>query len=170
MARFNPHSAATAILSDMVAQRVPVKYPEGAFVAALMHDVGRLLIAVGLPDECAAFSTTSAAKNQSAVESELAVLGFAHPKLSADALALWKLPEPIQTAVREYHALPEAGPGGELPLSSVVAAAEIYVNSVGVSILPRGVTQSGADARAIGQLGLDTARIGSPPGRVPRGI
>ena len=159
MARFNLHSAATAILSDMVAQRVPVKYPEGAFVAGLMHDVGRLLIAVGLPNECGRVLDRQRRNQQSAVESELAVLGFAHPELSAQALEFWKLPKPIQTAVREHHAPPDAGPGGELPLSSVVAAAEIYVNSVGVSILPRGVTQSGADARAIGQLGLNTTRL-----------
>jgi HD-like signal output (HDOD) protein len=159
MARFNLHSAATAILSDMVAQRVPVHYPEGAFVAGLMHDVGRLLIAVGLPEEYGGVLDHHRRENQSIAESELAVLGFAHPELSGEALACWNLPAPIQAAVREHHAPPETGPGGELPLSSVIAAADVYVNSIGVSVLPHGVTQSGADARAIQRLGLDSAHV-----------
>ena len=54
MARFNRHSAAVAILSDQIASRIPsVIYPEGAFVGGLLHDLGRLLIALGLPDEFA---------------------------------------------------------------------------------------------------------------------
>ena len=51
MARFNMHSSDMAILSDLLAQRVPVDYPEGAFVAGLLHDIGRMLIARALPAE-----------------------------------------------------------------------------------------------------------------------
>jgi HD-like signal output (HDOD) protein len=159
MARFNLHSAATAILSDMLAQRLPVHYPEGAFVAGLMHDVGRLLIACGLPEEYGRVVDHCRREKRSIAESEQAVLGFAHPELSAEALKFWKLPEPIQIAVREHHAPPETGPGTELPLSSIVAAADIYVNSTGVSILPRGMTQAGADAGAIQRLGLESASV-----------
>lgn len=43
------HSAAVAILSDLLAQHLPVTYPEGAFVAGLFHDLGRLLIVLILP-------------------------------------------------------------------------------------------------------------------------
>src|SRR6185503_9970816 len=153
------HSAATAILSDMVAQRVPVDYPEGAFVAGLMHDVGRLLIAVGLPEEYDGVLQHHRLANQSTVESEMAVLGFAHPELSSEALASWKLPEPIQAAVREHHAPPETGPGAKLSLSSVVAAADVYVNSIGVSIVSGDVAQAGADAQAIQRLGLESTRL-----------
>src|SRR6478609_2314272 len=53
MARFNRHSAAVAVLSDQIASRVQADCAEGAFVAGLLHDLGRLLIALGLPDEFA---------------------------------------------------------------------------------------------------------------------
>jgi len=49
MRRFDMHSAAVAILSDLLAQHLPVTYPEGAFVAGLFHDLGRLLIVLILP-------------------------------------------------------------------------------------------------------------------------
>ena len=51
MARFNMHSSAVAILSDLLSQRLTVDYAEGAFVAGLLHDVGRLLMALGLTEE-----------------------------------------------------------------------------------------------------------------------
>jgi len=145
MARFNMHSSACAILSDLLAQRLPVHYPEGAFVAGLLHDVGRLLIALSLPEEHERIITSS-----HRLECELDVLGFTHARLSADALAFWNLPEPIQTAVL-YHHDPQPQRGDLMPLSRIVDAANQYVNSMGVSI----VDESSVDGRAIESLGLD---------------
>lgn len=136
MARFNMHSAATAILSDILAQRTPVVYPEGAFVAGLMHDIGRLLIAIGLPAEANAVAERCP-DDSCSFEYERQVLGFAHPELSADALRLWKLPEPIQAAVRDHHANIAANPGNEIPLCVVVSAANRYVNGKGIAISTR---------------------------------
>jgi HD-like signal output (HDOD) protein len=152
MARFNMHSSATAILSDLLAQRLPVCYPEGALVAGLLHDVGRLLIAIGLPDEYSVVSAliekqsadpgmhdaTGGDSRRGSAQCEQQILGFTHAELSADALAAWKLPEPIQVAVR-YHHQPDADPSvtepGRFALSRIVDAANQYVNSTGISIL-----------------------------------
>jgi len=138
MARFNMHSAATAILSDILAQRAPVYYPEGAFIAGLMHDMGRLLIAIGLPAESNTIAK-ACPNDLSSFEYEQTTLGFAHPELSAEALRLWKLPEPIQVAVRDHHMEVEIRPGAQIPLSTVVAAASRYVNGKGITISQRTV-------------------------------
>ncbi len=159
MARFNLHSAATAMLSDMLAPRLPVQYPEGAFVAGLMHDVGRLLIAVGLPAECDRIVADQRSNRRSAAESELAILGFTHAELSAQALAVWKLPEPIQAAVRDHHAPPDTGRSGELPLGWILAAADQYVHSTGVSILPQPAGSAKPDLSPLMGLGLDKDRV-----------
>src|SRR5881628_640304 len=37
--RFNAHSLAVAVLSDLIALGAPAPYPEGAFTAGLLHDV-----------------------------------------------------------------------------------------------------------------------------------
>src|ERR1700722_3336726 len=42
---FNLHSLAVAGLADQLALRTTAPYPEGAFTAGLLHDVGKLLIA-----------------------------------------------------------------------------------------------------------------------------
>jgi putative nucleotidyltransferase with HDIG domain len=152
MARFNMHSAAVALLSDLLAQRLPVTYPEGAFVAGLLHDVGRLLLALGLPNEYARIVERYHSGNQTLVDCEREIVGFTHAELSAQALHAWKLPEEIQIAARDHHSslLPAAQ---EIPLSRVVDAANQYANAARLTIL---VTNHDCDsALAVESLGLD---------------
>ncbi len=156
MARFNLHSAAAAILSDLLAQRLPVEYPEGAFVAGLLHDVGRLLIALGLPEQYEQIQKLHEMHDVPLLECEEQVLGFRHPELSATALEIWKLPEPILIAVRDHHA-PPPPKNGPLPIARVVCAADRYVNSIDVSITPR-PTSSEGEAAALALLKLDDAQ------------
>jgi HD-like signal output (HDOD) protein len=170
MMRFNMHSAAVAILSDLLAQRLPVEYPEGAFVAGLLHDSGRLLIAMALPQEhgrilaryqeCYAAGTAANLSEAGAltmVQCERDILGFTHAELSAEALKYWKLPEQIQIAVRDHHSSPAESISGLIPLSHVVDAANQYTNSTGLSILLN--NSDSADASAVELLGLDTGKL-----------
>jgi HD-like signal output (HDOD) protein len=152
MARFNIHSSAVAILSDCLAQRVPVSYGEGAFIAGLLHDVGRLLIALGLSDEHQVIAEMHWKTGRPVYHCELEILGFSHPELSAEALTFWNLPEPIRVAVL-YHHHPEAdAPAADsiagknqIRLSRVLRVADEYVNSLGISILYAGEPVSEGD-------------------------
>jgi HD-like signal output (HDOD) protein len=160
MARFNMHSAATATLSDMLAQRLPVEYPEGAFVAGLLHDVGRLLIALKLTDQHDQIQRMAEESHRPPVDCELEILGFTHPELSGDALGFWNLPDPIQVAVRHHHSSlddPKTKPG-EIRLSRVLDAADQYVNALGISILPT-ASPGESDASLIESLGLEPDRL-----------
>jgi HD-like signal output (HDOD) protein len=156
MARFNMHSAAAAILSDLLSQRLSVDYAEGAFVAGLLHDVGRLLIALGLSDEYEQILRVHERDGKPLVECELEVTGLTHPELSAEALAHWNLPEPIQNAVRFHHSQ-NLDPTAGLALSRVLDAANQYVNSMGVSIFKK--CSDTADAALIESLGLPAEQL-----------
>jgi len=157
MARFNMHSAATAILCDLLAQKLPVEYPEGAFISGLLHDVGRLLIAVGLPDEHERILRLYKA-GRPLPECEFEILGFAHPELSAQALEFWNLPAPIQTAVREHHAPSEPTNPKSISLARLVHAADQYIHCSGVSIvMPEKLEVKGP--LRIQMLGLDVPRL-----------
>lgn len=147
MAHFNMHSASTAILSDLLAQRLPVDYPEGAFAAGLLHDVGRLIIALALPDEYARVELLHAT-GRPRLDCEMEVLGFTHPVLSADALTCWNLPAQIRVAVLDHHA-----PPGDMELSRVLDAANHYVNSTGASIVAG--DPEWRDATLVESLGLN---------------
>jgi HD-like signal output (HDOD) protein len=153
MARFNRHSAAVAVLSDQIASRVQADCAEGAFVAGLLHDLGRLLIALGLPDEFARLMKLHEHSEKSWTDCERELLGFTHAELSAMALATWKFPEQVQIAVRDHHRPPPFQPGGTVPLSAIIDAANQYVNSTGDSIVA-GKVVGAEDAGAIAALGI----------------
>jgi HD-like signal output (HDOD) protein len=136
MKAFNLHSAATAVLADQIALVATVEYPEGAFATGLLHDLGRLLIATALKEEFATIEKRRADTGATLVECEMAVLGFTHAELSELALHVWRLPPPIVRAAGSHHH-PWPAPAGELtgiPLGQVIAVADRYVNSRGISI------------------------------------
>ena len=158
IARFNIHSSSVAILSDCLAQRVRVNYAEGAFVAGLLHDVGRLLIAQSLPDEYEQILAMHQSDGRPLRECELTVLGFAHGELSAEALAYWNLPERIQLAVLYHHDLESDRTvvgAKEIPLSRVLGVANEFVNSLGITILSNANSAAPTQADGFGSLGLD---------------
>ena len=137
MGSFNLHSAGVAILSDLLAQKLTVDYPEGAFAAGLFHDLGWLLVAMGCPDEYKQITLLCQQHEKWAFEYELEVLGITHADLSAEALAVWNLPVPIQNAVR-YHQIPGSDPAAkqpdQVPLSRVLNIADGYLQRMGTSI------------------------------------
>ena len=136
VACFNMHSVATAVLADLLSQQVDVPYPEGGFVAGLLHDIGKLVIAVSLPAEYATIVELLKQGDRTATECELEVTGMSHAELSGAVLARWNLPEPIQEAAMFHHS-PEEAAGGDLHLSHLVRAADQMANDLGHCVLPR---------------------------------
>jgi HD-like signal output (HDOD) protein len=135
--RFNRHAVATAILSDLIAQHLPIPYPEGAFVAGLFHDLGKMLIAVGMKSDWEEIDGLYQRGSGTLLECEEMVLGVNHAELSGAAVASWNLPAPIQTAVYNHH-LPEPLPEGfTISLSRAVAAADHHANNNGCSVDPQ---------------------------------
>jgi HD-like signal output (HDOD) protein len=136
MADFNLHSVGVAILADQLSQRLEVNYGEGAFAAGLFHDLGLLLLAVGSQEEYKEIVRLCQLGEKSRIECELQVIGLTHADLSAEALALWNLPDPIQTAVR-YHESPDSDPTSVEPntikLSRLLNAADEYLRGTGVA-------------------------------------
>lgn len=160
MARFNMHSSAVAILSDLLAQRLNVDYAEGGFVAGLLHDVGRLLIALGLTEEYGRILQMHETGDKPLLVCEMEITGLTHPELSAKALDVWNLPEPIQSAVRYHHepaSDPAANGPGAVTLSRVLDASNQYVNSMGVSILKK--CRDSADPALVESLGLPAEQL-----------
>ena len=138
--RLNLHSVATAILADQLAGALPVHYPEGAFLAGLFHDLGKMLIAVGMAEEYGHIQYRYRLSEVSYRDCENEILGLTHEELSAVAVGNWNLPEPIQTAVLLHHR-PTSDPPLEpsssekaIPLSHLIAAANHYVNGIGISV------------------------------------
>ncbi len=157
MARFNEHAIATAVLADRLVQKTSAEYPEGAFAAGLLHDLGRLMIATALPESFYRVHAMRVSSGKTLEQCEYAVLDASHAELSAAALNKWNLPEPIQKAVL-YHHHPELDPsrrsGPLAPLSLMVSVANDLANAAGHSIADEDAAQAPSPDAALDRIGL----------------
>ncbi len=92
-----------------------------AFVTALLHDVGRLVLALGLPNDYAAMAKESLASGESVWVAERRHFGADHARVGACLLQMWGLPQIIVDAVAAHHE--PRGCTGEL--AEVVAAVHV---------------------------------------------
>lgn len=141
MSRFNLHSVATGTVVERLSEELPLEEPSVAFIAGLLHDVGKLLIAVSMPKQYEDILGVVAVTGAPLIACEREVLGTDHAELSGLAIARWELAEPIRLAAC-YHHEPEraveeerTGPG-KLSLSLAVHKADAFINALGMSVFP----------------------------------
>jgi HD-like signal output (HDOD) protein len=94
---------------------------EEAFTAGMLHDIGKLVLAVNLPNEY----TEATHLAQSGLELPLAehkVFGANHADVGGYLIGLWGLPVPVVEAVALHHSPSRATPPIFSPLTSVHAA------------------------------------------------
>jgi len=150
MSHFNRHSLAVAMLADLLALETGIEYAEGAFSAGLLHDMGKLLIAVAFPDQTLAIDRLAGPDWHQANFYEETVLELSHAELSAAALTRWNLPVPIVDGVLNHHTPPA---GGRLALANVLYAADCAANECGHG--SRAAVVEGTDPAAyLAEIGL----------------
>jgi len=96
------HSLACALLAEEMA-RAGLMDKEVAYTAGIMHDIGRLALAVLHPREYAALLETHAGSPFSILERERELFGFDHCEAGRNLVADWKLPEAFLTIVAGHH-------------------------------------------------------------------
>jgi putative nucleotidyltransferase with HDIG domain len=88
-----------------------------AFIAGLVHDIGKIVIATAFPDAHAAIQRRHGETGQSPSEIERSVLGTSHGEIGAYLLGRWGLPLPVVDAVAHHHDI-----AAELTARPVLAA------------------------------------------------
>jgi putative nucleotidyltransferase with HDIG domain len=119
------HSLDVAQTAELVATHCSVKIdPSHAFLAGLIHDIGRLAFAI-MP---VAFQERFQRLTDGGcppVEVEMCLSGRCHGEVGAETLTQWKFPSEVIEAVRWHHR-PERS---TLPLSSLLYLAEFITES-----------------------------------------
>jgi putative nucleotidyltransferase with HDIG domain len=75
------------------------------FAAALLHDVGKLILLDRCPDLFAYLDRTAGQRGAPIHRVELEVLGVTHAEIGAYLLHLWNLPDSVIAAVASHHNL-----------------------------------------------------------------
>ncbi len=101
--KFWEHSLGTAIATEVVTQELGLDAQEDAFVAGLLHDVGKIIIASSLKNEFIRIQSLIAEENLLMFEAEEKVLGASHAAIGKWLAEKWKFPESLVMSTARHH-------------------------------------------------------------------
>lgn len=113
------HAMGTAVASKVVADLIGAgAQADDAFIAGLLHDIGKFILAVMAPEEYGAVVASS--HTRLIYHAEREKLGFTHADAGLWLAQRWRLPAPIQGVIQDHHA-----PNATQPHQSLNAAVHI---------------------------------------------
>jgi HD-like signal output (HDOD) protein/CheY-like chemotaxis protein len=127
------HSIATATAAHRIAidEDLDKEQVAAAFLAGMLHDIGKLVLAMGMPAEYARVLELSQGRPGSEREIETLELQAAHTDVGAYLVGLWGLPNTIAEAIA-FHEDP-AQSTGEFGLPGIVHVADRIAHHPGVA-------------------------------------
>jgi len=119
------HSIAVAITSRQLSQRIPIEVPETCFIAGLLHDIGKVIMARFLKEE---FAQVLALMKQGSrfYDAEKSALHIDHAMIGGYLAKRWHLPDNLINAIT-YHHEPRENIAGH-NLTAVIHAGDNIVN------------------------------------------
>lgn len=134
---FWQHCIGVAILTREVISAVEVPADESDYVAGLIHDVGKIIMAAACPEHFAEIRRRAAQDETELTQIELEVLGIHHGELGALYLQSHNLPE-VMIETARHHATPErASHHGRIVAAVQIANLMIRYARIGESGNPR---------------------------------
>jgi putative nucleotidyltransferase with HDIG domain len=158
---FWPHSLAVATWSDVILRNLPA-VPEGGdpdvvFLAALLHDLGLLVLATHYPAEYEELRQAVSREGRPLDEVEDAVIGLDHGAIGARLTSQWRFPPAVSAAIAGHHRVASVAPEHRWN-ALVVHAAEILSQGTGID-MDEGVVLAPGDTVLI--------ELGITPGMLP---
>lgn len=122
------HSIFTALCARALAKHTRLA-PDAAFLAGLLHDIGKLVLVSRFTGHFALVLARQRSDDSRMVDAERAVLGFTHAEIGAAVADAWKFAPEVARAVAGHHE-PEAHPASTLTSLVHVANALAHVLDV----------------------------------------
>ena len=99
------HSIKTGAIAKKIADKESADkhLSDNAFMAGLLHDVGKLVLMANVPDKYKAVIETIKEQNITLNQAEQSVFGTSHAEVGAYLAGLWGLPDAIVEAVAFHH-------------------------------------------------------------------
>ena len=122
------HSLLTAKAAELLANLVPhIANTSVAYTAALLHDIGKLVLNQFLaPEPQAKIEHVIEERGHAGIAAEKSILGTDHAEVGALLLKKWNVPREIYDAVKNHHVIKRDTPA---QLSTLVALADSIAHS-----------------------------------------
>lgn len=162
------HSVSTAVVSDMLAQELGVDAPEHTFTAAILHDIGKIVLGTFIEVDAGPIMNLAFQDKLSFEEAELRILGINHAEAGALLLENWNLPKYIVRVVR-WHQQPEHCESESTLALDLVHAADALSLMGGWGIGSDGLNYRISE-KVADRLGLTIHVAESVVSRIPNGL
>lgn len=123
------HSLGCAVTAGVIARKTNDPNPEEVSIAALLHDIGKVIIKIELPEESSLIDQTVAEKEISTYEAEEETLGFNHATVGNWVSREWHLPSKLADPII-YHHNPALSRLAQRP-TAIVHVANVLVRGIG---------------------------------------
>jgi putative nucleotidyltransferase with HDIG domain len=153
--RFRLHAVAVAGTADMIAREIEHPDPDQLLVAALLHDLGKVVMADAYPDYLERVSDPTLSPSER-TKAERREYGVDHAVIGGVLLRRWRLPQVVAHAVERHHSPDADGEAAILALADGLTRYEL-----GDFVRPAEL-ESAAEA-----VGLDRAALESLMYRLP---
>ncbi len=107
------HSLACALIAKELARGSSIG-EDVAYTAGILHDVGRLALAVGFPDRYGPFLMSAEAASSDILEREREIFGTDHCEAGSALMSRWDIPKSLVVVASHHHDVPEEGDLGVL--------------------------------------------------------
>ncbi|MFK5914244.1 MAG: HDOD domain-containing protein [Woeseiaceae bacterium] len=97
------HSVYCGVIARLLAEKCNVLHSERLFVAGLLHDIGKLVIAQRLPTETRKIALEADERFCFEFEVEQDLLGFNHAEVGGELMLAWNMPDSLFEAVAYHH-------------------------------------------------------------------
>ena len=119
------HSIAVGVMANKIAAAENRERANDAFTAGLLHDIGKVVLAVNLPEKFNAVRDLMTQENVSITDAEKHIFGATHAEVGAYLLGLWGLPTQVVQAVAFHHVPSDLHDGDFTALTAIHVANSI---------------------------------------------
>lgn len=123
------HSLGCAACAGIFAARRNIQNPEEASTAALIHDIGKVVIRAEFPEEYDKIQEMVLTKDISMREAEKKVLGVQHGVIGGLLAKEWNLPDRLAIPI-EYHHFPDKAPAFS-EITAIIHVSDIMIRAWG---------------------------------------
>lgn len=124
---FWQHAIGTGICARILARHAGIDQ-ELAFTAGLLHDIGKVVMAVYFEEDFSLVQNYRDENECLVKDAEYSILGFDHSFIGAEVAGNWNLPRPVINAIRNHH----SHSAGITPLAELIHLSDIICRGLDI--------------------------------------